>query len=336
MIRFCSWGFCNDANEIPSAECITGTTSHKYFEVETTLLPNEVCNIRSTTLTTKQCTGYVPHKPSIYDFTYDKETGFEFNGYLGGYYRDFVPKTNRRRSRIRYDFDGNAKYDTVRPKFHMGFPQKFKVCHRRKVKVSDMGAPTYWRLARLSTQMTINGGTRYTTQEPQDGGQSIVVLSSILSGYSDETGAKCNLVDGYYTDEEISLSAPGVMDWISEEINQLSGFDKLYNFEKFGKRKVVGQRVTTAKPYMAQFTTPITTAKGTTESTTADTVDEKYLDVIQFVPEDYYDPSLIEELNRFEPDYPDPGPDFYPDCAGTNSWSKLILVPVILLIQVVY
>ena len=98
----------------------------------------------------------------------------------------------------------------------------------------------------------------------------------------------------------------------------------------------MGQKVTTAKPYMAQFTTPITTAKGTTESTTIDTVDEKFLDVIQFVPEDYYDPSLIEELNRFEPDYPDPGPDFYPDCAGTNSWSKFILVPVILLIQVVY
>ena len=105
IARFCSWGFCNDANEIPSAECITGTTAHKYFEVETTLLPNEVCNIRSTALTTKQCTGYVPHKPSIYDFTYDNETGFELNGYLGGYYRDFVPKTQRRRSRIRYDFD---------------------------------------------------------------------------------------------------------------------------------------------------------------------------------------------------------------------------------------
>ena len=53
-------------------------------------------------------------------------------------------------------------------------------------------------------------GTRDTTQEPQDGGQSIVVLSSILSGYSDETGARCNLVDGYYTDEEISLLAPGL------------------------------------------------------------------------------------------------------------------------------
>ena len=51
----------------------------------------------------------MPHKPSIYDFTYEKkenETGkFIFNGYHGGYYRDFVPKIQRRRSRIRYDFD---------------------------------------------------------------------------------------------------------------------------------------------------------------------------------------------------------------------------------------
>ena len=106
-------------------------------------------------------------------------------------------------------FQGNAKYDTSRPKFHMGFPQRLKVCHKSKQSTNDMGAPTYWRLARLQTQMTSTKGTRDTTQEPQDGGQSIVVLSSILSGYSDETGARCNLVDGYYTDEEISLLAPG-------------------------------------------------------------------------------------------------------------------------------
>ena len=183
-------------------------------------------------LTTKQCTGYVPHKPAIYEFFYDKidaDNGtFEFQRYLGGYYRDFVPRIERRRSRIRYDMNvrffirvyhtlklriylakGNAKYDTSRPKFHMGFPQRLKVCHRSKLSRNDMGAPTYWRLARLQTQMTSTQGTRDTTQEPQDGGQSIVVLSSILSGYSEESGATCNLVDGYYTDEEISLLAPG-------------------------------------------------------------------------------------------------------------------------------
>ena len=48
-----------------------------------------------------------------------------------------------------------------------------------------------------------------TTQEPQDGGQSIVVLSSIQSGYSEESGAYCNLNEGYYLDEETSLLAAG-------------------------------------------------------------------------------------------------------------------------------
>ena len=46
------------------------------------------------------------------------------------------------------------------------------------------------------------------SQEPQDNGQSIVVLSSIQSGYSEKSGAYCNLDEGYYLDEEISLLAP--------------------------------------------------------------------------------------------------------------------------------
>ena len=66
--------------------------------------------------------------------------------------------------------------------------------------------------------MTSYLGTRDSTQEPQDEGQSIVVLSSIQSGYSEETGARCNDVEGFYTDEETSLQAPGVMDWIKEEV----------------------------------------------------------------------------------------------------------------------
>ena len=103
------------------------------------------------------------------------------------------------------------------------------------------------------------------------------------------------------------------MDWITEEIQQLSGFDKLYNFEIYGKRKVIGQRVTTASSFMAQFTTAITTIKGTTESTTAPPLDDRFLDVFEFDPEDEYDPSLIEELNRFELEYPEAGPEFYPD-----------------------
>ena len=106
-------------------------------------------------------------------------------------YRDFVPKMVRRRSRIRFDenvskssfktfffemgvqnlncnnLQGNSKYDKEGPKFHMGFPREYQVCHKSAGGISDMGAPTYWRLARLSTQMTSEGGTKDTTQEPQ-------------------------------------------------------------------------------------------------------------------------------------------------------------------------
>ena len=49
----------------------------------------------------------------------------------------------------------------------MGFPREYQVCHKSANGISDMGAPTYWRLARLSTQMTSEGGTKDTTQEPQ-------------------------------------------------------------------------------------------------------------------------------------------------------------------------
>ena len=49
----------------------------------------------------------------------------------------------------------------------MGFPREYQVCHKSAGGISDMGAPTYWRLARLSTQMTSEGGTKDTTQEPQ-------------------------------------------------------------------------------------------------------------------------------------------------------------------------
>ena len=48
----------------------------------------------------------------------------------------------------------------------MGFPREYKVCHKSENGISDMGAPTYWRLARLSTQMT-SEGTKDTTQEPE-------------------------------------------------------------------------------------------------------------------------------------------------------------------------
>ena len=199
----------------------------------------------------------------------------------------------------------------------MGFPRGYKVCHRSTNRISDMGAPTYWRLARLSTQMT-DSGTRDTTQEPENNGSSIVVLASIQSGYSEEAGAKCNLNEGYYTDEETSLLATGVLDWIRAEITQMNYFDRMYNIERDGLRKVINQRVTTPNP---RYPTP-TPISPTTVYTTAKTEpvpDAQLIDVIQFDPEDEYDPTLIEELNRFKFDYPDQGPEFYPT---TNSSAK--------------
>ena len=48
----------------------------------------------------------------------------------------------------------------------MGFPREYQVCHKSENDISDMGAPTYWRLSRLQTQMT-SEGTKDTTQEPE-------------------------------------------------------------------------------------------------------------------------------------------------------------------------
>ena len=48
----------------------------------------------------------------------------------------------------------------------MGFPREYQVCHKPGNGISDMGAPTYWRLGRLQTQMT-SEGTKDTTQEPE-------------------------------------------------------------------------------------------------------------------------------------------------------------------------
>ena len=61
---------------------------------------------------------------------------------------------------------GNSKYEAEGPKFHMGFPREYQVCHKSENDISDMGAPTYWRLSRLQTQMT-SEGTKDTTQEPE-------------------------------------------------------------------------------------------------------------------------------------------------------------------------
>ena len=52
-----------------------------------------------------------------------------------------------------YTLQGNALYEE-KQEFHKGFPRSDKVCHPSLFKMSDMGAPTYWRLSRLNSQMT--------------------------------------------------------------------------------------------------------------------------------------------------------------------------------------
>lgn len=73
-----------------------------YFLDKIIKQPNLLFNARF--VTTKQCTGYIPHRPSIYEFTL-LNGNFTFERYLGGYYRDFIPKLMRRISRRRFDED---------------------------------------------------------------------------------------------------------------------------------------------------------------------------------------------------------------------------------------
>ena len=129
-------------------------------------------------------------------------------------------------------------------------------------------------------------------------------MASIQSGYSQETGARCNEVEGYYTDEEISLQAQGVMDWIREEVTQLDQFEEMFKFDRDGLRKVTNQKVTTQNPEYSGFTTPITTQRQFYSSTQKPPIPpELFVDVIEFDPEDYYDPDLWPELEKYIPDY---------------------------------
>lgn len=251
----------------------------------------------------------MPHKPSIYEYSFNNATGkFKLERYLGGFYRDFVPRRLRRRSRVKFDFDGNPKYEAI-PTYHKGFPVGYKACHKAANGISDMGAPTYWRLARLQTQMTSDrGGTKDTTQEPQNGGQSIVVLSSIQSGYSSDTGARCNEIEGYYTDEEINLQATGILEWIKREINQLPGYKEMFSVDKDSERKVINQKTTLANPEYADLTTAIVTTLGADEEDKTSTIAPGFfVDVIKYDKEDYYDPELWPELEKyqFQYSYPD-------------------------------
>ncbi len=62
--------------------------------------------------------------------------------YLGGYYRDFLPKIWRRKKRVHYDQFGEITFNERDPKYHSGFPQRLEVCHEDDI---DVGAPTHVR-----------------------------------------------------------------------------------------------------------------------------------------------------------------------------------------------
>jgi hypothetical protein len=197
----------------------------------------------------------------------------------------------------------------------MGFPSGYKVCHQSANKINDMGAPTYIRTGRLQTQMTSGKGTRDTTQEPQDSGNSIVILSSIQSGYSQETGKFCDLDAGFYHDEETSLLATGVNDWLKQEIGQLAHFDKMYNFQSQSFKKVINQKVTTPSPAYDTFTTAITTTRKPLYnygSNATVTDPSNYVDIIEFDEFDYFDPDREEEVKKLIPGYPEPPVKYWP------------------------
>ena len=47
IIFISSWGYCDDGTAVPKRGSKINAEDHKYFEVETTVLPNDECGIRS-------------------------------------------------------------------------------------------------------------------------------------------------------------------------------------------------------------------------------------------------------------------------------------------------
>ena len=78
----------------------------------------------------------------------------------------------------------------------------------------------------------------------------------------------------------------------------------MFKFDKDAQRKVINQKVTTPNPEHSGFTTAITTEKQMYISTEKFLNPDTFVDVIKFREEDYYDPSLWPELQKYIPDYP--------------------------------
>jgi hypothetical protein len=77
----------------------------------------------------------------------------------------------------------------------------------------------------------------------------------------------------------------------------------MFKFDKDAQRKVINQKVTPANPEHSGFTTAITTEKQMYTSTKKSLNPDTFVDVIKFSEEDYYDPSLWPELQKYIPEY---------------------------------
>ncbi|XP_059090542.1 uncharacterized protein LOC131886277 isoform X2 [Tigriopus californicus] len=226
------WGFCDDSVQLEA----NSPEGHEFYEVETTLVPGTDCAVNEgdnpdeiDRSQTKICTKYIPHKPSRYEIVRDDYTrgliyNYTLTRYLGGYYRDFIPKIWRRKKKIKYDEFGEIIFSEDDAAYHSGFPRRHQVCHQGPPDI-DIGGPSYFRMSRVKEQ---NPDTRDTTQEPAGAGVSHVVLVSIQTGWSGKHGKVCSEGDGYYTDVETVITRE-IHQWLLREISSLTHFSSIYN-----------------------------------------------------------------------------------------------------------
>ena len=120
------------------------------------------------------------------------------------------------------------------------------------------------------------------------------------------------------------------MGWIKNEISKPKHFDLIFDITK-EKRKVIAQTVTEPNPIFAQFSTPIIPTKSSTGSYQNQSV-RFYGNVIEFAPEDVYEPDLdMTELLKLLPEYPqDPNEIWPPGSGSCTNFAKCVFYLIIL------
>ena len=107
-----------------------------------------------------------------------------------------------------------------------------------------------------------------------------------------------------------------VMPWIRKEIRLPDHFELIYDIND-ETRKVIAQTVTTPNPIFAQFSTPVNPSKTSPGSYQNQSV-RHYGNVIEFSPEDIYEPDLdMTELLKLLPDYPTDPNFIWPPGSGS-------------------